>query len=89
MEAGKDLMDFKLHLIQKPTLIVWGKEDKLIPLAAGEEMHSRIANSNLLVVQGCGHLAPSECPKPILKGVINFLKSQPPVQGERLEVPEE
>ncbi len=87
MEAGKDLLDFRLHEIHKPVLIVWGKLDKLIPLSVGEAMQQKIADSNLLVVDGCGHLAPGECSKPILKGTVEFLKSQPPPHGELLEVP--
>ena len=88
MEAGKDLLDFRLHEIQKPVLIVWGKQDTLIPLSVGETMYRKITDSNLLVVDGCGHLAPGECSKPVLKGTIEFLKSQPVVKGERLEVAE-
>ena len=81
MTGGKDLLDFQLHRIEKPTLIVWGKQDVLIPLSAGEKMHAKIEGSNLLVVDGCGHLAPSECSKPVTKGTVDFLKSMPPVIG--------
>jgi len=86
MEAGRDLLDFQLDRIHKPVLIVWGKQDMLIPLAVGEEMHRKISDSNMLVVDGCGHLAPGECSKPILKGTVDFLKAQPALQGEQLEV---
>ena len=81
MTGGRDLMDFQLHMIAKPTLIVWGKEDVLIPVTAGETMHKKIAGSNLLVVEGCGHLAPSECVGPVTKGTVDFLKSVPAEMG--------
>jgi pimeloyl-ACP methyl ester carboxylesterase len=86
MESGKDLLDFRLHRIKRPVLIVWGKEDKLIPLAVGEEMRRKIEGSSMLVVDGCGHLAPSECPKPVLKGTVEFLKAEPALRGVRVEV---
>ena len=86
MSGGKNLMDFQLDKIEKPTLIVWGKEDVLIPLAAGETMHRKIAGSNLLVVEGCGHLAPSECVQPVTKGTVDFLKSVPAETGMEASV---
>ena len=87
MEAGKDLLDFRLQLVQRPTLIVWGGDDKLIPLSAGESMHQKIANSSLLIVEGCGHLAPAECSKPVLQGTLQFLESHPAPAGGEMSVP--
>jgi pimeloyl-ACP methyl ester carboxylesterase len=81
MEAGKDLLDFRLSQIRKPTLIVWGGEDKLIPPSVGETMHQQIPGSSLLIVEGCGHLAPSECTKPVLAGTLRFLEAHPPLRG--------
>ena len=68
MEAGKDLLDFRLRAIHKPVLVVWGQMDRLIPVSVGETMHERIPNSSLLIVDGCGHLAPSECSKARAEG---------------------
>lgn len=87
METGHDLMDFRLHLITRPTLIVWGEKDALIPLSAGRFMHREIPDSSLLIIQGCGHLAPGECSKPILKGTLDFLKSPTPPRPTELSVP--
>ena len=52
-------------------------------LASGERMHELIPGSTLDVVDGCGHLAPSECWRPVLKSTIDFLKSQPTTLGGR------
>jgi pimeloyl-ACP methyl ester carboxylesterase len=81
MVSGVDLLDFRLHGIQEPTLIVWGAEDALIPLPVGETLHEGIPNSVMDVIEGCGHLAPAECSKPVLQGTLEFLKAQPPMQG--------
>jgi pimeloyl-ACP methyl ester carboxylesterase len=81
MVNGRDLLDFRLHNMQKPTLIVWGSKDELIPLSAGERMHELIPGSVLDVVEGCGHLAPAECVKPVAEGTVEFLKAEPPMQG--------
>lgn len=81
MMSGHDLLDFRLHNIQEPTLIVWGAQDALIPLSVGETMHRSIPRSTLGVVEGCGHLAPMECSKPVIEATVNFLKAEPPVVG--------
>jgi pimeloyl-ACP methyl ester carboxylesterase len=86
MEAGRDLLDFRLHEIEKPVLIVWGGLDYLIPVSVGEALHRGIADSSLLIVDGCGHLAPGECAKPVLKGTIDFLKAEPPPKGVETKV---
>jgi pimeloyl-ACP methyl ester carboxylesterase len=81
MESGNDLLDARLPGITQPTLILWGTEDKLIPMAVGETMHRDIPGSVFEGVVGCGHLAPIECPEPMATGTIEFLKAQPAMRG--------
>jgi pimeloyl-ACP methyl ester carboxylesterase len=81
MMNGRDLLDFRLHDIRQPTLVVWGAQDELIPLSAGKRIHEMIPDSSLLVVKGCGHLAPSECANPVTEGTVQFLRSEPPMQS--------
>src|ERR1700733_5426561 len=72
MTNGKDLLDFRLYKISQPMLIVWGAQDELIPLAVGEAIHRSVPQSVLNVVDGCGHLAPAECAKPVIDGTVDF-----------------
>jgi len=88
MEAGSDLLDGKLQDIQAPTLIVWGKEDILIPLACGEEMHREMSQSSLEIFDGCGHIAPVECVNRILPETIRFLEAEPPLPPGTREFPQ-
>ena len=81
MESGRDLMDFKLGEIRQPTLVIWGKLDQLIPLSVGEKIHHGVAGSSMLIVDGCGHLTPSECSKPVIRGMVDFLTAEPPLHG--------
>jgi pimeloyl-ACP methyl ester carboxylesterase len=84
MTSGHDLLDFRLATIHKPTLIVWGKQDRLIPLAVGETLQRDIAGASLLVVDGCGHLAPQDCAAPIVKATAAWLTAPtPPAQFTR------
>lgn len=48
------------HLITQPTLIIWGEEDKLIPIRNGYELYDSILNSRLVVLKNCGHVPQEE-----------------------------
>ena len=87
MMSGHDLLDFRLHKIEEPTLVVWGAQDALIPLSVGETMHRNIPNSALDVIEGCGHLAPLECSSPVLTATMDFLRAEPPTQGGERDFP--
>ena len=59
--TGDGLLDGQLGALKMPVLIVWGKQDHLIPLSVGEAMHHEIPQSELEIFDGCGHLAPNQC----------------------------
>jgi pimeloyl-ACP methyl ester carboxylesterase len=81
MISGRDLLDFRLHNISQPMLIVWGSKDELIPLASGETIHRDVPQSVLNIVEGCGHLAPAECAVPVIESTVAFLRAEPPMRG--------
>ena len=89
MQSGRDLLDFRLHNIRRPTLVVWGGEDVLIPLEVGKDLHERIPGSVLNVMEGCGHLAAAECWKPVLEATVAFLSAEPPMRGGERVFPAE
>jgi pimeloyl-ACP methyl ester carboxylesterase len=76
----QDVLDGKLQEIKAPVLIIWGREEHMIPIAVGEEMKQQLPNSSLLVCADSGHLALYECWKQLKPGVTEFLTApQPPV----------
>ena len=87
MMAKGDLLDGKLGAIRVPVLIVWGKQDALIPLLCGEEMHRQIPHSLLAIFDGCGHLAPAECSGRVLPEILQFLEAEPPLPPSVREFP--
>ena len=60
------------HLIRKPTLLLWGENDREIPLADGERLHEEIPGSRLIVFLNCGHLPHEEYPEAFTKVVADF-----------------
>ena len=63
------------HLIQQPTLLIWGETDREIPLADGERLHAEIPGSRLIVFLNCGHLPHEEYPEAFTNVVIDFVKA--------------
>jgi pimeloyl-ACP methyl ester carboxylesterase len=60
------------HLIRQPTLLLWGENDREIPLADGEHLHQRISGSRLVVFLNCGHLPHEEYPEAFTQLVSDF-----------------
>jgi pimeloyl-ACP methyl ester carboxylesterase len=87
MTSGRDLLDFRLSGLRRPTLIVWGSVDTLIPPSVGESMHHLIPDSSFELIEGCGHLAPVQCRHSALAATVEFLKSQPPLRGVERTLP--
>jgi pimeloyl-ACP methyl ester carboxylesterase len=63
----------RLHRIAIPTLVVWGKQDRLVPVAYAEEFGRRIAGSRVEVVDECGHIPQLEQPERTFALVSSFL----------------
>ena len=87
MLTGADLLNGKLQAIQAPALIVWGKQDLLIPLFCGEEMHREMPHSVFAIFEGCGHLAPVECRDRTLPETLHFLEGEPPLPASAYVFP--
>jgi pimeloyl-ACP methyl ester carboxylesterase len=71
---GRETTDALLPQLKMPVLIVWGSVDRIVPLREGEKMHQLIPQSQIEVIEGCGHLAPNECAQQVGHVVVDFLK---------------
>jgi pimeloyl-ACP methyl ester carboxylesterase len=69
----EDFLDNRLGGIRAPTLIIWGRNDGLTPLAIGERFKKEIAGSELLVIDQAGHFPQLEKAAEFNNGVIKFL----------------
>ncbi|MBI1852990.1 MAG: alpha/beta hydrolase [Planctomycetes bacterium] len=59
--------------IRAPTLILWGREDGLLPLAQGERLARDIPGARLVVLDNVGHAAQLEAPDRVLDLLMPFL----------------
>jgi pimeloyl-ACP methyl ester carboxylesterase len=62
----------RLYRITAKTLIVWGKEDVLIPPIYGEAFRKAIPRAKLVKVAGAGHAVGQEKPAAVLKAIRGF-----------------
>jgi len=73
---GEDYLDNIVMKIKSPTLIVWGREDGLVPLSEGERFHKDIAGSTMIVFDQCAHVPNIEKAGEFNAAVIKFLGAQ-------------
>lgn len=70
---GEDFLDDAVKTIKRPTLIIWGRQDGLVPLAEGEHFNKDIAGSKLIVFDQCGHVPNFEKAAEFNAAVLKFL----------------
>jgi pimeloyl-ACP methyl ester carboxylesterase len=61
--------------INVPTLIIWGKQDKIINPIAGNLLDQAIPNSILKWIDQCGHVPQEESPEETIRLVLDFLQN--------------
>ena len=62
------------HLINQPTLLIWGENDLIIPVRHGQNLYDAMLNSRLVVIKNCGHLPQEEKPERFVELVIEFCR---------------
>jgi pimeloyl-ACP methyl ester carboxylesterase len=72
---GEDYLDDVVKTIKSPTLIIWGREDGLLPLSDAERFHKDIAGSTVVVLDQCAHVPNIEKPGEFNAAVIKFLST--------------
>jgi len=73
MICGEDVLDGQLGAIEKPTLILWGRDDKLIPVSFAARFNKEINASQLRIIDGCGHMPHVECAEKFNHALLQFL----------------
>jgi pimeloyl-ACP methyl ester carboxylesterase len=62
-----------LQNIVTPTLLIWGANDKLVPVSVGEAVHQAIRGSRFEVLGRAGHVLMWDQPEQFNKLVLHFL----------------
>jgi pimeloyl-ACP methyl ester carboxylesterase len=73
--AGYDFLD-RLEEVAAPTLIVWGRTDRIVPSADAVEFGRRLRNSRTVIFDHTGHLPMAERPVRFNRVLETFLKER-------------
>lgn len=76
IKRKEDFLNDRLGEIKKPTLIIWGKQDGLLPVADATVFNKGIAGSQIVIFDNCGHVPQFEKAADFNKEVLKFLGGQ-------------
>jgi pimeloyl-ACP methyl ester carboxylesterase len=83
--AKRHNVDAELARITVPTLLVWGKEDRITPMEVAERFHALIPSAELVYVTNCGHAPMLERPEAFTEIVGEWLRETAPARGGRAD----
>lgn len=63
----------RIHRVTAPTLLIWGKEDRLVPTVYADEFARRLRDARVQTVEGAGHAPHQEQPEVVARMVRDFL----------------
>jgi pimeloyl-ACP methyl ester carboxylesterase len=63
----------RLHRVDAPALLLWGRDDRLVPVVYAEEFARRLARTRIEVVKDAGHAPHLEQPDVVARLVAGFL----------------
>lgn len=61
--------------IKAPTLVIWGADDRIVPLSCGERYASAIPGARLQTIEACGHCVEMERPAELAELIVRFVGS--------------
>ena len=64
--------------VQVPTLLLWGREDRVVPLSVGERLAREIPRARLVVYPRCGHFPMFEAASTSTADLLSFLRETTP-----------
>jgi pimeloyl-ACP methyl ester carboxylesterase len=73
---GEDYLDDKVKAIKAPTLVLWGREDGLTPLAMGKAFAEDIRGAQMVVIEQCGHVPQMEKAAEFNAALLKFLAGE-------------
>jgi pimeloyl-ACP methyl ester carboxylesterase len=62
-----------LGAVRAPALVIWGDDDKIVPLSAGKRYVEALPSAKLEIVKGSGHCVDMEQPETLAKLVTDFI----------------
>ena len=71
--ARPQFEDERLKSIHAPTLVVWGRNDGLVPVEDANKFGRGIPGARVVVIEQCGHVPQIEKPEEFNRALLDFL----------------
>ncbi|MEK3887704.1 alpha/beta fold hydrolase [Bacillus sp. FSL K6-3431] len=68
-----DLTETVLRKIHTPCLLIWGEQDKIVPLHIGKRLANDLPHSKFVIFKNAGHLIPEEMPMDVYVEIRKFI----------------
>ncbi|WP_342433322.1 alpha/beta hydrolase [Neobacillus sp. FSL H8-0543] len=65
-----DLLPHQLQDIQVPTLLIWGENDRVVPLKVGQQLVQDLPVAKLITYEKTGHLITEERPEHVFENIL-------------------
>jgi len=62
--------------IEVPTLLIWGDEDPVVPIASAAGLEEHLENYELVTLPGMGHLLAEEAPEECARAICGWLEER-------------
>ena len=62
-----------LLALQRPMLLIWGREDRFVPLSIGESIRDQHPGIKLVTLEDCGHCPHDEAPERFISVLLHWL----------------
>ncbi|HEY8562995.1 MAG TPA: alpha/beta fold hydrolase [Pyrinomonadaceae bacterium] len=72
----EDFLNERLGEIKKPTLIIWGRQDGIVPVSDASVFNKGINGSQLIIFENCGHAPQIEKATDFNREVLKFLEAK-------------
>ena len=76
LKGQREVLVDRLAQLERPTMVVWGTRDRVIPSSHAKEAVSRLPEGYLELIPECGHLPQVEQPERFVSGLRRFLSEK-------------
>ena len=76
LKGQREVLVDRLAQLERPTVVVWGTRDRVLPYSQAKEAFSRLAEGYLELIPECGHLPQVEQPERFVSGLRQFLNEK-------------
>lgn len=76
--TATDFLDDELRFLEPYTVVIWGREDRLVPIESVSVMQRRIQRMRVIWLDGCGHIPQAECPAALKQALLDAVSGPAP-----------